>query len=126
MEINILVFNALDVIAKRHRISDVDWAEAAGIRRPTISELRRLRKTNVKGDKEMKLHRVCSLAKMIKLYTGLSIILGNGPLNEEFKKVINDETDQYMRLQMLILMLKNEKKEKQDQAEKMLRKVLGT
>lgn len=125
MEISIQVFEALDAIAKRYNISDVDWAEAANIRRPTIPELRRLSRSYISGSKDLKLNRICSLEKMIKLYSGLRIKLGNATVNEALKKVINGEPDQYMRLQMLILILKHEKKEAKDKAEDMLRKLIS-
>ena len=125
MKISIRVFDCLDKVAKRHRITDIVWAEAAKIRRPTIPELRRLSRTaasGVKGETDVK--RSCTLDKILKLYSGLRIILGDAIVSEALKNYVTTERDQFLRLQLLILMLRDAKKEKRNKAEDLLKSVV--
>ena len=125
MKISIHVFDCLDKVAKRHRITDIAWAEAAKIRRPTIPELRRLSRTvasGVKGETDLK--RSCTLDKILKLYSGLRIKLGDAVVSEAVRNYITTESDQYLRLQLLILMLRDAKKEKRNKAEQLLKSVV--
>jgi len=124
MNINTQFFDALDFIAKSQNITDVDWAEASHIRRPTLSELRRLSRSGGISAQIFYFSRACTLVKMSKLYSGLSAIIGKDQLKRNFIKAVDNESDQFMRLQMLILMLKNESTSKQDKAGRMLKKLM--
>lgn len=124
MEANVKLFEMLDSIAKRHHISDVKWAEAARIRRPTIPELRRISRATSTGRDGAGFKRSCTLEKILKLYAGLSIKIGSAIVNAALKNYLESEADQGIRLQLLILILKDAKKERRDEAEAMLKSLL--
>lgn len=125
MEINIGVFNILNSLAKHHDITDLEWSEAAGIRRPTISVLRRIVRSASKPGKDKGIKELCTLDKIIRLYNGLRIKIGSTILNEALRRGIDVETDQTVRLQLLILMLKDAEAEIKDEVEAMLKGVLN-
>ena len=124
MKISIRVFECLDEIARSHSISDYEWAEAANIRRPTIPELRRvsraIKSSRVKDD----FKRACTLEKISKLYEGLKGKLGNAVVVEALKKFIESESDQYLRLQLMMLIVDKSNKETRDRAESLLKGIL--
>jgi len=124
MKINVRVFDILNSIAKRHHISDVDWAEASQIRRPTIPELRRISRTTLTARHNAGFKRACTLEKILKLSAGLSIKIGNAIVNAALKDYLETESDQDVRLQLLILILKDAKQAQKDRAEAMLKSVL--
>jgi hypothetical protein len=124
MKINIKVFDMLDSLARLHYISDVEWAAASQIRRPTIPELRRISRVNLTAADAPGIKRACTLEKILQLHSGLSIKIGHTILNTALKKYLETEADQDIRLQLLILILKNATKEKKDEAERMLKSVL--
>lgn len=116
----------LNSIAKHHDISDVEWAEAAQIRRPTISELRRINRATRIAVKDVGIKRACTLEKILKLCAGLRIKVGSAVLNEALKNCIDVESDQDIRLQLLILILQDAAPEVKDEAEAMLKAVLNS
>lgn len=124
MEINIRVFDSLDAIAKSHRITDIEWAELAKIRRPTIPELRRISRETKSGVGKARFRKICTLDKIVKLYAGLSLKLGNAELSKHLKKSIENEPNAVLRLHFLVLLLQQSDKEKRDRAEIMLRTLI--
>jgi hypothetical protein len=125
MKINIEVFNMLNSIAKLHNISDVEWAEASQIRRPTISELRRINRAAHKTGQDSGIRRACTLEKIIRLYAGLRIKVGSAILNEALRNCIETESNQDIRLLLLILILQSAKDENKDEAEAMLKVLIN-
>ena len=75
MKVKITIFNALDNIAKRHNVTDESWAKSAKVRRPTISELRRMA-IIANNNSDEKIGRACTLDKISSLFKGLYNILG--------------------------------------------------
>ncbi len=124
MKIDVRVFDLLDGIARSYKISDIEWAEAAEIRRPTIPELRRLSRVVVRGGDQRAVKRACTLEKILKLYAGLRVKVGDPVVKEALRNFIETERDQNLRLQLLLLMLRYTKAETKDEAETMLRSVL--
>lgn len=124
MKIHIRMFDVLDRVAKSHCISDVEWAAAAEIRRPTIPELRRISRVSAAGIKDPRIRRACTMEKIIQLFAGLNKVIGSAVLNAELRNDLAIEYDQNLRLQLLLLMLKDAEKEKKDRAETMLKSVL--
>ena len=124
MKISIRVFDMLDRIAKGHHLSDVGWAEASEIRRPTIPELRRVSRAISTACYDPGIKRACTLEKVLKLSAGLRIKVGNAIVNAALKNYLDTESNQDIRLQILILILQDANKEKKDAAEAMLKSVL--
>ncbi len=124
MKISVRVFDCLGEIARVHSISDYEWAEAAEIRRPTIPELRRVSRAERTGREEEDFRRACTLEKISKLYEGLRRLLGNAVMVEALKKYIEEEPDQYLRLQLLMLILNKARKETRDKAESLLKSIV--
>jgi len=124
MKINIRVFDMLNSIARRHHITDVEWAAASQIRRPTIPELRRISRVTLAAIDDPGIKRACTLEKILQLYAGLSIVVGSAVLNAALKTYLETESDQDIRLQLLILILKDARQDKKDEAEAMLKSVL--
>jgi hypothetical protein len=124
MKINVRVFDMLDSIAKRHHISDVNWAEASRIRRPTIPELRRISKVTAAAGDFTGIKRACTLEKILQLYAGLSAQIGSAIINRALKDYLNTESDQNIRLQLLLLILQDARQEQKDEAEALLKSML--
>lgn len=124
MKVNIKVFDMLDSLARLHDISDVVWAAASQIRRPTIPELRRISRATLTAGDDPGIKRACTLGKMLQLYSGLSIKIEHPILNTALINYLETEADQDIRLQLLVLILKNATQEKKDEAEAMLKSVL--
>ena len=68
MKVKITIFNALDNIAKRHNVTDEVWAKSAKVRRPTISELRRMA-IIANNNSDEKIGRACTLDKIVLIRT---------------------------------------------------------
>lgn len=112
MKVKLSIFTCLDSIAKRHDIKDVPWAEAANIRRPTISELRRMvRKPNDSFG------RSCTIDKIYYLFAGLYKLLGEAVMRKELLRSINEESDQDVRFLLYSLLLKDATQEARDAVE---------
>jgi hypothetical protein len=112
MKINIATFQCLDGIAHNHRIKDPEWAKNADIRRPSISELRRIAK-----HPNDKIGRVCTIDKVFHLFHGLHKILGGDVLQNEIMACIAKETNQDARFLLYSLILKDASKETKDAVE---------
>ena len=121
MKINIQIFEMLDKLAKSHHITDVQWAQAAIMRRPTIPELRQISRKAATGASSVGSKRACTLEKILKLSYGLSNIVGGTVVNLKLKVFIEGETDQNIRLLLLMLILQNAPKEQKDIAETLLK-----
>jgi hypothetical protein len=106
MKTKIEIFIALDDIAKKYRITDDDWAKQSDIRRPSISELRRLVKINFAKSSE-KIGRSCTLDKITSLFKGLHKILGGDVLRNELTEAIKKEKDAASRLILWSMILKD-------------------
>jgi hypothetical protein len=112
MKVKLSTFISLDAIAKRYNVKDVPWANAAGIRRPTISELRRMVR-----NPHTSFGRSCTIDKINSLFTGLYKLLGEAVMRKELLRHINDETDQDVRFLLYSLLLKDATQEARDAVE---------
>jgi len=119
--ISIRIFDMLDRISKLHRITDLEWAEAANMRRATISELRRVSRVTANGVYTAIRKQICTLEKILKLSEGLSIKVGSTIINLILKNHIESEPNQDVRLQLIIMILQNAPKETKDIAESLLK-----
>ena len=111
MKVRIEIFNGLDTIARHHKVTDEQWAKSANIRRPSISELRRL---YLDRQLEKSIGRACTVEKIWLLYNGLHHILGGSILKKEMMEIVANEKDQDKRMMMLQLILKNAPKDIKD------------
>ena len=112
MKVKLSTFISLDAIAKRYNVKDVPWANAAGIRRPTISELRRMVR-----NPHTSFGRSCTIDKINSLFTGLYKLLREAVMRKELLRHINDETDQDVRFLLYSLLLKDATQEARDAVE---------
>ena len=124
MKTNIKMFDMLDSLAKIHGLSDVAWAAASQIRRPTIPELRRISRVTLTAIEDAGIKRACTLEKILRLHSGLSIKIGYPLVNAALQNYLATESNQDLRLQLLILILRDAAPEKKDQAEALLKSVL--
>lgn len=116
MKAKIELFIALDSIARAHKIKDNEWAKQSGMRRPSISELRRMVKISTAKSSE-KIGRACTIDKITTLFVGLHAILGGDILRSELQKVIDKENDQDIRLMLWSMILRDAPKETKDSVE---------
>jgi hypothetical protein len=116
MKAKIELFTALDTIAKTHEITDEDWAKKSKIRRPSISELRRMGRID-RAKSEEKIGRACTIEKISSLFTGLYKIIGGDVLRNDLKNVIDSEKDQDIRMMLWALILRDAPKETKDSVE---------
>mgnify|MGYP000855471337 FL=1 len=116
MKVKITIFNALDNIAKRHNVTDEAWAKSAKVRRPTISELRRMA-IIANNNSDEKIGRACTLEKISSLFKGLYNILGGEMIKTDLLATIAHEKDQDVRLMIWSLILKDAPKETKDAIE---------
>ena len=116
MKVNTSIFIALDNIAKRHGVTDDVWAKNAKVRRPTISELRRIVKI-ARVESAEKIGRACTIDKTTSLFRGLYNTLGGDVLKSELLQAINKEADQDVRLMMWSMILAQAPKETKDAIE---------
>jgi hypothetical protein len=123
MKVKIEIFNNLDKIALLHRITDEEWAKSSNIRRPSISELRRL---YLDRQEVRSIGRACTIEKIGLLFIGLYNILGGDVLKKEMMAVINNETNQDVRMMMLSLLLRNAPKETKDAIEGSMKMAVQT
>ena len=123
MKIKIEIFNNLDTIARTHRITDDDWAKSANIRRPSISELRRL---YLDRQSSKSIGRACTIEKIGLLFLGLYNILGGDVVKKEMMAAINKETNQDVRMMMLSLLLRNAPQETKDAIEGSMKMAIQT
>lgn len=116
MKAKIELFTALDKVARKHSITDEKWAKQACIRRPSISELRRMAIINTKKSSE-RIGRACTIDKITTLFTGLHKILGGEALRNDLQNVIAVEKDQDVRMMLWSLLLRDAPKETKDSVE---------
>jgi hypothetical protein len=119
MRTNITVFKWLDDVRHLHGIKDEVWATASDIRRPTISELRRIFK-----NPNDKVGRACTIEKISALYNGLHKLIGGNELKKHLEECLSKELDQDVRLMMLSMALRNADKSGKDLVEKTIRMVI--
>ena len=116
MKAKIELFTALDTIAKKHDITDEDWAKRAKIRRPSISELRRMGRIDKEKSLE-KIGRACTIEKISALFIGLNKLIGGDVLRNDLRAVIDSEKDQDIRMMLWALILRDAPKETKDSVE---------
>jgi ATP phosphoribosyltransferase regulatory subunit HisZ len=116
LKVDITVFAKLDDVAKRHKITDEEWSDASDIRRPSISELRRLLKNKHTASSE-KIGRACTASKINKLFSGLLGLVGGDEVKKELIEIINQEQDQNTRLILWAVLLQNAPQSSKDAAE---------
>jgi hypothetical protein len=116
MKAQIEVFTALDNIATKHNIKDEEWALKSNIRRPSISELRRIQKNTINQTDE-KIGRSCTVEKLSALFSGLYKILGGEVLGSELLVAIEKEKNQDIRMMLLTMILRDAPKETKDAVE---------
>jgi hypothetical protein len=109
MRVPIEVFDHLNKIAKRRKISQTAWAKACGIEQPRIAEHVSTSKEK-RGIKEKteNYSGTVTLQSMFILVQGLKQILGRDSMTEEVKIELNAESDPYIRLQLITLSKYNE------------------
>ena len=112
MKVNIATFKCLDGIAARREIQDIPWATASKIRRPSISEMRRIER-----HPNEKIGRSCTIDKIQLLFNGLYKILGGDALRKDMLDCIEKEPDQDVRFLLYSLILKDSTKEARDAVE---------
>ena len=106
MKINIDIFDVMDSMARSCGIKDVEWAQAAGIRRPTIYDLRKMSIIYKEKGENKKMGRVCTIDKLVTLYKGLEKLLPGGvDLARDLRKAIEKETDKKKKLRMYVMLL---------------------
>jgi hypothetical protein len=108
MKANIAIFEYLDLIRSTHprRITDVEWAIASNIRRPTIPELRGRALSIRKGGKPV--GRPCTVEKLTLLFTGLQKIIGGDQLRKKILEIADGEKNLTTRM-ILLAMLASER-----------------
>jgi len=116
MKAQIEIFTALDNIATKHGIKDEEWAAKSNIRRPSISELRRIQK-NTTNQTDEKIGRSCTVEKLSALFSGLYKILGGEVLRSELLAAIEKEKNQDIRMMLLTMILRDAPKETKDAVE---------
>ena len=119
MKVNIAIFQCLDDIASHKQITDEDWAVRSNIRRPTISELRRIAR-----NPNMKTGRACTIEKVTSLYNGLIKLLGGEALRKHIERCIEKEPDQTTRITLLALATSDADQEGKDLIEQTMKMVL--
>ena len=102
MKTSIAIFEYLDKIRAQERISDVRWAAASAIRRPTIPELRSRALSIRKGGKPT--GRPCTVDKISLLFSGLFKLIGGEALRKKILDIIEDESNQTTRMIVLAMM----------------------
>lgn len=118
LRVDISVFGRLDDVAKRHDITDDMWASAANMRRPSISELRRLMRNKGKSPNQAeKVGRACTATKINALFIGLLQLIGGDELKGELIDIIQQEKDQNIRMILWAVLLQNAPQESRDAAE---------
>lgn len=123
MKVKIEIFNNLDKIARLHRITDDDWAKSSNIRRPSLSELRRL---YLDRQSSKSIGRACTIEKIGLLFLGLYNILGGDVVKKEMMAAINKETNQDVRMMMLSLLLRKAPQETKDAIEGSMKMAIQT
>jgi hypothetical protein len=119
MKINISIFQCLDGIARERQITDDEWAVKAKIRRPTISELRRIAR-----NPNEKTGRSCTIEKVTSLYNGLTKLLGGEALRQHIERCIEKEPNQTTRITLLALATSDADQEGKDLIEQTMKMVL--
>lgn len=116
MKAKIELFTALDTIAKKYAVRDEEWAKKSKIRRPSISELRRIARIDRDKSSE-KVGRACTIEKISALFSGLYKILGGEVLGSELLVAIEKEKNQDIRMMLLTMILRDAPKETKDAVE---------
>jgi hypothetical protein len=120
MKAEISIFKCLDDLRNHHNIRDGAWAKASNdIRRPTISEMRRLLKTP-----NIKIGRSCTIEKLSALYDGLLHLIGGEELKKHLEECLKTEPNQNARLLMLAMALRESDRAGKDLIESTMRMVL--
>lgn len=126
MRVNIHIFELLDDTF--HRIkggsTDRDWTDASGVRWTTLSELRKISKTQ-KTDPDMKTGRACTIEKVMCLIGGLIKLKGEDAVKRELSKLIASEKDPDVRILLkALIIVKSDSSEAKVNAETMLDMVI--
>ena len=111
-EINILIFEALDTIAKNHGIKDIVWAQACGLQySPRISELRRKLVMTHTGKDQTVVGRSFNIVKCAALVDGLKKLIGGREVKKELFELTKKLSNRQQRLLMMCLALDEEEEE---------------
>jgi hypothetical protein len=121
VKIKISIFVHPDKARAAFGISDEEWAKASHIRRPTISEMRRLEK-----NPGTEIGRACTYTKLSTLYDGLFKLRGGTELRKQLDDSLKSETDQEVRMILLIMELRNTSQSGKDLVENTIRMVIKT
>jgi hypothetical protein len=108
--LNMKVFEVLDEVATRHRVSDTLWAKESGLKyQPRIAELRKKAELERIGDAGgMKdVGRAFSVTKCKSLLDALKRIVGSNIVNKEILNLI-DRVDSMKEKNMLMLLSMDE------------------
>ena len=97
------LFATLDTIRERHEITDKEWARAANIFPPRISEWRRL-----VLDPEARVGRAFTPEKFTLLLVALKKILGDESVQNEMKELIRKTNDTNLKIHLSVTTLSEE------------------
>ncbi len=115
------VFEVLDEVATRHRVSDTLWAKESGLRhQPRINELRKKAEFERLGDVDgaKDIGRSFSVAKCREMLDALKRIIGADIVNKEILNLI-DRVKTAKEQNILLLLVMDEAED--DQFNKILR-----
>lgn len=114
MDLNFIhLFARLDALAERHSISTVEWANAAKVAQPRITELRNAYKL-YKINAPVSAGKSCSFGRILELLIGLRAILGNKKVDEELLKEARAEKDKAKRLMLMSMVVTTAAEHHQD------------
>jgi len=123
-EINILIFEALDAIAKEHNVKDIAWAKESGLQySPRISELRRKLMLHRGGEDVTVVGRSFDIIKCAALLDGLKKIVGGQGVKKELYEKTQNYGNRQQRILLLCLALDDEEEEQAEMYLKALCKV---
>ena len=113
--IDIKIFSLLNEIARSHGISAVEWASAAEIRIPSISELRNL-VTHAKVAPTLKTGRACTFEKLNQLAIGLRKLVGDKLVTQRLLEYAEKEVNIDKKIVLLELAINSSSKWKKERA----------
>jgi hypothetical protein len=108
------VFEVLDEVATRHRVSDTLWARESGLKyQPRVNELRKKAKLERQGDsKGMKdVGRAFSVTKCKGMLDALKRIIGADIVNKEILNLIERVTTTKEKNMLLMLAMDDQEDE---------------
>lgn len=104
--ISLNLFSALDQIAREAKITDGEWAKAAGMKYASrVAEIRWMARLEEAGQKPKRVGRAFTVPKLAALIGGLQSIMGGETLNKELLKHTKDAKTTLERVLFKVLAL---------------------